>query len=61
MDRSLPSNIGHLVEYLGRRRNIGFAHSPYLLRNAQITRTDQVWAADITYLPMARGFLYLVA
>ena len=34
---------------------------PYLLRNAQITRTNQVWAADITYLPMARGFLYLVA
>ena len=33
---------------------------PYLLRNAQITRTNQVWAADITYLPMARGFLYLV-
>ena len=34
---------------------------PYLLRNARITRTNQVWAADITYLPMARGFLYLVA
>ena len=34
---------------------------PYLLRNARITRPNQVWAADITYLPMARGFLYLVA
>ena len=34
---------------------------PYLLRNARVTRTNQVWAADITYLPMARGFLYLVA
>ena len=34
---------------------------PYLLRNAQITRPNQVWAADITYLSMARGFLYLVA
>ena len=34
---------------------------PYLLRNTRITRTNQVWAADITYLPMARGFLYLVA
>ena len=33
---------------------------PYLLRVAEITRTNQVWAADITYLPMARGFLYLV-
>jgi len=27
----------------------------------EITRPDQVWAADITYIPMARGFLYLVA
>ena len=34
---------------------------PYLLRNVQITLPNQVWAADITYLPMARGFLYLVA
>ena len=34
---------------------------PYLLRNVHITQPNQVWAADITYLPMARGFLYLVA
>ena len=34
---------------------------PYLLRNAKITRPNQVWAADITCLPMTRGFLYLVA
>ena len=34
---------------------------PYLLRNVQITQPNQVWATDITYLPMARGFLYLVA
>ena len=34
---------------------------PYLLRIARVTRPNQVWAADITYLPMARGFLYLVA
>ena len=34
---------------------------PYLLRNTRITRPNQVWAADITYLPIARGFLYLVA
>ena len=33
---------------------------PYLLRNARVTRTNQPWAADITYLPMVRGFLYLV-
>ena len=34
---------------------------PYLLRTARVTRPNQVWAAGITYLPMARGFLYLVA
>ena len=34
---------------------------PYLLRNAVIDRTNQVWCADITYIPMRRGFLYLVA
>jgi putative transposase len=34
---------------------------PYLLRNLAIFRPNQVWAADITYIPMARGFGYLVA
>ena len=34
---------------------------PYLLRGLVITRVNHVWAADITYIPMARGFLYLVA
>ena len=34
---------------------------PYLLRNLAISRANQVWAADITYIPMARGFAYLVA
>jgi putative transposase len=34
---------------------------PYLLSGMKITRPNQVWAADITYIPMARGFLYLVA
>jgi len=34
---------------------------PYLLKVMKITRPNQVWAADITYIPMARGFLYLVA
>ena len=33
---------------------------PYLLREVAVTKPDQVWAADITYIPMARGFLYLV-
>ena len=34
---------------------------PYLLRDVRVTRPNQVWVADITYIPMARGFLYLVA
>ena len=34
---------------------------PYLLEKPQSTQPNQVWAADITYLPIARGFLYLVA
>ena len=34
---------------------------PYLLRNLTIDRPNQVWAADITYIPIGRGFLYLVA
>jgi putative transposase len=34
---------------------------PYLLRNMAIDGPNQVWAADITYLPIGRGFLYLVA
>ena len=34
---------------------------PYLLRNLKINRPNQVWAIDITYIPMSRGFMYLVA
>jgi len=34
---------------------------PYLLRNLPIVRPNQVWAIDITYIPMARGFVYLAA
>ncbi len=34
---------------------------PYLLRNVQITRPDQVWSADITYIRMYRGWVYLAA
>jgi putative transposase len=34
---------------------------PYLLRNIDITETDQVWSTDITYIPMYKGFAYLVA
>ena len=34
---------------------------PYLLRDVPVTRVDQVWSADITYVPMPKGFMYLVA
>jgi putative transposase len=34
---------------------------PYLLRNLAVERADQVWCADITYIPVRRGFLYLIA
>ena len=34
---------------------------PYLLKGLRVTRPNQVWASDITYIPMRRGFLYLVA
>jgi len=34
---------------------------PYLLRNVEITRPNQAWGVDITYIPMPKGFMYLVA
>ena len=34
---------------------------PYLLRNMAIGQPNQVWTADITHIPMSRGFMYLVA
>jgi len=40
---------------------VGHKIYPYLLGGMKITWPNQVWAADITYIPMARGFLYLVA
>lgn len=43
------------------RPSIGHRIYPYLLRGVAITRPNQVWAADISYIPLARGFLYLVA
>lgn len=43
------------------RRHRAHPVSSYLLRKLTITRPNHVWAADITYIPMARGFVYLVA
>ena len=42
------------------RRDSGHKVYPYLLRGLQIDKVNQVWATDITYIPMARGFMYLV-
>jgi len=41
--------------------NSGHKVYPYLLRNVPITKANQVWSADITYVPMNHGFMYLVA
>lgn len=43
------------------QRHPGHAVYPYLLRNVAIERANQVWALDITYIPMRRGFVYFCA
>lgn len=54
------------INALYRKPNTSKRHAahpvyPYLLRNMAITRSNHVWAADITYIPMKRGFVYLFA
>src|ERR1700722_17187180 len=54
------------VEAIYRRPNTskpapGNKINPYLLRGLKVDRPGQVWAMDITYIPMARGFVYLAA
>ncbi len=54
------------IETMYRKPNLSKRHPqhkiyPYLLRNLAVERVHQVWSCDITYIPMARGFLYLVA
>jgi putative transposase len=54
------------IEALYRKPNTSRRHPkhpvyPYLLRSLEITRPNQVFAADITYIPMRRGFVYLFA
>jgi putative transposase len=54
------------INALYRKPNTSKRHAahpiyPYLLRNMTITRSNHVWAADITYIPMKRGFVYLFA
>jgi putative transposase len=43
------------------RQDEGFKKYPYRLRDLAIVRPNQVWGADITYIPLKRGFVYLVA
>jgi putative transposase len=61
--RTLMRRMG--IEALYRRPRTtqpaaGHRIFPYLLRDMTVKRPNQVWAADITYIPMARGFVYLV-
>ena len=62
--RNLMKRMG--IEAIYRRPNTskpapGHKIYPYLLRTLPVTRPNQVWAMDITYMPMARGFVYLAA
>ena len=62
--RRLMRRMG--IEALYVKPRLSLAHPehvkyPYLLRGLEITRANHVWAADICYIPMARGFCYLVA
>ncbi|NMM38567.1 MAG: IS3 family transposase, partial [Glaciimonas sp.] len=64
-------HVGTLMAKMGiaaiyRKRNTSKPHPehriyPYLLRDMVIDRPNQVWTTDLTYIPMRRGFVYLVA
>lgn len=65
------TRIGRLMKLMGlsaiyqkpntSKPNVQHKVYPYLLRGMTIDRPNQVWCADITYVPMRKGFLYLVA
>jgi len=62
--RTLMRRMGLVALYPKRRLSDphpGHKIYPYLLRGKSITRAGEVWCADVTYLPMRRGFCYLVA
>ena len=62
--RTLMERMGIEAVYRRPRTSIpapGHKIFPYLLRELTIDRANQVWASDITYIPMARGFVYLAA
>lgn len=66
-----PKRVYRLMQLMGLRavaprprtsqRHPDHKIYPYLLRGVEITHSNQVWCADITYVPMLRGFMYLVA
>jgi len=66
-----PKRVARLMQQMGlqavyprRRTSISDKQHrkyPYLLRDLTVDRPNQVWAADITYIPLPRGFMYLVA
>jgi putative transposase len=62
--RRLMFKMGILTKY--PKRNLskiapGHKKYPYLLRDISITKNNQVWSTDITYIPMEKGFMYLTA
>jgi putative transposase len=64
--RRLMRQMGLEAVYPRRKRSFSMPDKehkiyPYLLKGVQVTRPDQVWSADITYIRMYRGWLYLVA
>jgi putative transposase len=62
--RRLLRKMGIMAIYskpnLSRLGKAKYIH-PYLLRNMKITRPNQVWVIDISYIPMRKGFMYLTA
>jgi putative transposase len=66
-----PKRIARLMKQMGLQAITPGPHTskpapghkiyPYLLRNMEINEVNQVWSTDITYIPLRRGFMYLVA
>lgn len=66
-----PKRVARLMQRMGLQAITPGPHTskpapghtiyPYLLRNVEVERVNQVWSTDITYIPMRRGFMYLAA
>jgi putative transposase len=62
--RRLFKLMGHQTIYRKKNLSKGALKAfkrPYLLRGLEINRANQVWCVDITYIPMAKGFMYMIA